>query len=126
MNNRSTSSEVAGSRPLGVLDELGDWAAGPGPSYRKLARALAGAIDRGSLRVGTRLPSERALAGRLALSRGPVLAAYEQLAGDGLLERRHGSGTYVARPDTDPAAAVPALPPGREGTALVSHLADAS
>jgi hypothetical protein len=48
MMNRSTSREVAGGPPPRLLDELGDWTAGAGPAYRRLARALAGAIDRGT------------------------------------------------------------------------------
>jgi DNA-binding transcriptional MocR family regulator len=135
MTNRSTSREVAGppasgqrGAPPRLLDELGDWAGGSGPVYRRLARALAGAIDRGTLAAGARLPSERALARRLALSRGTVLAAYDRLAGDGVIERRHGSGTFVAGPVPGAVPGPfprPALPPDREGTALVHHLADA-
>jgi DNA-binding transcriptional MocR family regulator len=122
MLNRSTSGEVARAH-RGLLDELGDWSAGAGPIYRQLARALGGAVDRGVLAPGSRLPSERALAARLQVSRGTVLAAYEQLTGDGLIERRHGSGTYVAGPPAT--GARPTLPPDREGSALVHHLADA-
>jgi DNA-binding transcriptional MocR family regulator len=61
-----------------------------------------------------------------------VLAAYQQLAGDGLIERRHGSGTFVTDPDggtdagTGTGTGPPTLPPDREGSSLVHHLADAS
>jgi DNA-binding transcriptional MocR family regulator len=92
---------------------LGDWAGGTGPLYRHLARAVAGAVERGDLARGARLPSERALAPAIAVSRGVVVAAYDQLVGDGVIERRAGSGTFVA------GDAGSALPPGREGTSLV-------
>jgi DNA-binding transcriptional MocR family regulator len=132
MTNRSTSREVVGAaagsgaarRAGRLLDDLGDWAGGTGPVYGRLARALAGAVERGTLPAGDRLPSERALAGRLHVSRGTVLAAYDRLAAEGLVERRHGSGTYVATPGT-PATARPVLPPDREGGTLVHHLAEA-
>lgn len=127
MTTRSTGGG-RGAHPPRLLDELGDWDAGSGPLYRRLARSLSGAVERGSLATGTRLPSERALASRLGLSRGTVLAAYGLLAGDGLVVRRHGSGTFIAEGDQPVATsgARPVLPPGREGSALVHRLAEVS
>src|SRR6218665_1499118 len=48
------------------------------------------------LRAGTRLPSERDLATEWAVARMTLRAAIDVLVSKGLLERRHGSGTYVA------------------------------
>jgi GntR family transcriptional regulator len=48
------------------------------------------------LRSGDRLPSVRELARELAVNQNTVLRAYEKLTADGLLERRHGAGTYVS------------------------------
>lgn len=45
--------------------------------------------------AGDRLPSEPALAKELGVSRVSVRGALAQLEGEGLLSRRHGSGTYV-------------------------------
>ena len=50
----------------------------------------------GRLAAGERLPSTRALAATLGVSRTVVTAAYAQLFAEGWLEGRHGSGTYVA------------------------------
>lgn len=50
-----------------------------------------------SLRVGQRVPSTRALAFELKISRLPVLNAYAQLLAEGYLEARVGSGTFVCR-----------------------------
>jgi len=71
-------------------------ASGRGPFYRRLATAVADAIAAGHLPAGSLLPSERQLATRLGVARGTVVAAYEQLAAEGAVIRRQGSGTWVA------------------------------
>src|SRR3954454_8819616 len=78
-----------------IVTALGGWTDQPGPRYLQLAAALEDLLGRGSPTDGTRLPSERDVARRLALSRGTVVAAYEQLADRGLVTRRQGSGTRV-------------------------------
>lgn len=84
--------------PLGeISDALGDWRDRPGPSYRRLARALADAVRRGSLQAGARLPSERALAAHLRVARNTVVAAYDELRADGFIETRRGSGSVIVR-----------------------------
>jgi GntR family transcriptional regulator/MocR family aminotransferase len=50
----------------------------------------------GTLLAGTRLPSSRALADDLEVSRRLVVDAYAQLLAEGYLVSRHGAGTYVA------------------------------
>jgi DNA-binding transcriptional MocR family regulator len=80
----------------GLVDWLREPArAGRGPRYRRLADALRGAIKRGDLADGVRLPPERALARQLAVSRATVVAAYDILRDEQLLDRRQGSGTRV-------------------------------
>src|SRR3954470_5412148 len=117
MSDRANSRDVALNRLQGELD---DWATGRGPLFRLLARAVASGIERGVLERGTKLPPERALAAALVVSRGTVVAAYDHLVGDGLIERRQGSGTYVL------GAGVLGLPPGREGSTLVHRLVELS
>ncbi|TYB51023.1 PLP-dependent aminotransferase family protein [Nonomuraea sp. PA05] len=68
---------------------------------RALEEALRQAIGDGRLPPGTRLPSTRALAAELRLSRGTVSAAYDQLVAEGYLTTRPGSGTQVARPGAE-------------------------
>lgn len=65
------------------------------PLAVQLADALRSAASEGRLRAGDRLPSTRALAERLAVSRTVTAAAYEQLHAEGWIAGRHGSGTYV-------------------------------
>jgi len=121
MTNRSTSVKVARSGDLRrLVNTIGDWAVGPAPLFRQLSRAVAGAIENGALPEGLRLPSERALSTALFVSRGTAVAAYDLLVADGLVERRPGSGTYVAGP------AALGLPGGREGSALVHRLVEHS
>jgi GntR family transcriptional regulator len=49
----------------------------------------------GVLSPGERLPSVRTLAQELAVNQNTILRVYERLTVEGLLERRHGDGTYV-------------------------------
>jgi GntR family transcriptional regulator/MocR family aminotransferase len=67
-----------------------------GPRYAQLTRALKQAILSGRCAPASRLPATRTLARDLDLSRNTVLAAYEQLAAEGFIEGRVGSGCYVS------------------------------
>ncbi|MDP1820854.1 MAG: PLP-dependent aminotransferase family protein [Acidimicrobiales bacterium] len=121
MRNRATSARVARAAAVHhVVGELGDWATGGTPLFRLLARALAAAVERGSLTPGERLPAERALATAVSVSRGTAVAAYDLLVADGVVERLGGSGTFVI------GAGSLGLPLGREGSALVARLVDRS
>src|SRR6266536_1365655 len=57
-------------------------------------------IDRGALRPGDRLPAERDLAVQIGVSRPTVRAGLHALAAIGVVQSRHGSGTYI--PDGPP------------------------
>ncbi|WP_166351233.1 PLP-dependent aminotransferase family protein [Phytoactinopolyspora limicola] len=69
-------------------------------SRRPLARQVADGIRevcaQGLIRVGDRLPSTRALAKSLQVSRTVTEAAYDQLHAEGWIISRRGSGTFVA------------------------------
>ena len=81
--------------PTSFADALGNWTTREGPVYARLAEAIADAIAQGHLGLGTRLPSERVLAGHLRVARGTVVAAYDALRARGVVETRRGSGTVV-------------------------------
>jgi GntR family transcriptional regulator len=66
------------------------------PISRQIAEQIAALCAAESLKVGDRLPSVRQLAQELTVNQNTVLRVYEKLAGDGLLEMRHGEGTFVA------------------------------
>src|SRR4051794_18752418 len=70
------------------------------PLYRQLADGLAGAVARGDVAPGARLPSERDLAAALRISRTTAVSAYRELEARGLVRGQIGRGTYVcAAPD---------------------------
>ncbi|PPK92619.1 GntR family transcriptional regulator/MocR family aminotransferase [Kineococcus xinjiangensis] len=110
----------------------------PTPLHAQLAAGLRTAAATGLLPAGVRLPPSRLLAARLGVARSTVVAAYEELAGEGLVEARHGSGTFVGslppagrRPAEGRAAAGPSstgedlvdLRPGRPSTARLTDAA---
>jgi GntR family transcriptional regulator len=68
---------------------------GPVTTKQSLVRdELLDMLD--ELRVGDSIPSERRLAASLGVSRPTLRHAIDELVREGLLVRRHGSGTYVA------------------------------
>src|SRR5262245_25456584 len=66
------------------------------PISRQLADQIASLCASGGVKPGERLPSVRELARELAVNQNTVLRVYERLSGEGLLEMRHGQGTFVA------------------------------
>jgi GntR family transcriptional regulator/MocR family aminotransferase len=67
-----------------------------GPLHAQLEAQLRGAVRSGRLAAGERLPSSRALAAQLGVSRGVVVEAYGQLAAEGYLAVRAGAAPRVA------------------------------
>ena len=63
------------------------------------AEHLKELIRSGTLQPGDKLPPERDLATRLGVSRPTLREAVRGLVIMGLLETRHGAGTFVVRPD---------------------------
>jgi GntR family transcriptional regulator len=68
------------------------------PIYRAVADALIERIDNGDLLPGSRCPSERQLASEYGISRMTARAAVNLLVQRGYVERKNGSGTFVASP----------------------------
>lgn len=83
------------------------------PLHRQVYEELRRAILTGRLLPCQRLPSSRALANSLSISRTTVTQSYEQLLSEGYLETRQGAGTFVCAqlPDdwlrSDPVDAAP-------------------
>lgn len=74
----------------------GPSADGSTPRYIQLANNLRALIRGGKWRPGEALPAERTIVAASGLSRVTVRRALELLVRDGILEQRHGSGTYVS------------------------------
>lgn len=91
-----------------VARELGNWRTSTrsGPTYQGLADGLRMLIVDGRLPVGSRLPSERALAEALRVSRTTITAAYAELGDSGYLHARRGARSTIALPRTPVAATV--------------------
>jgi GntR family transcriptional regulator / MocR family aminotransferase len=102
------------------------------PLFRQIYLQLRSAVLTGRLRPGVRLPSTRALAAQLGVSRTSAVSAYEQLLAEGVLSGRVGSGTFVsedlpqapaagriAPPRAAPARAAPLTPQARKAGEFV-------
>lgn len=96
----------------------------------RIAEAIRNQVAAGILTPGEEVESTRELAARLDISRGSVVAAYDQLAGEGYLISATGSGTYInphlphvqltpplQAPDNTTQAPLLELTPGRPDTA---------
>lgn len=74
-----------------------------GPLAVQLSGQVRDLVLAGTLVRGDRLPSTRALAADLGVSRAVAEQAYDQLLAEGWLEARRGSGTFVASGGAAPA-----------------------
>lgn len=66
------------------------------PKYVLLSDSIAGAVDAGDLKPGDQLPGEHDLAAALPASLGTIQKALGRLVDQGVIIRRHGSGTFIA------------------------------
>ena len=66
------------------------------PIYIKIHNQLRENIEDGKWKVGERIPAERELANQFSVSRMTLRQAIQELVDEGILERRVGSGTFVA------------------------------
>src|SRR5262245_2140380 len=80
------------------------------PRFRQLYEGLRQAILAGQFAPGAKLPSTRAVAAHLGVSRNTVYLAFEHLRSEGYVEGRQGAGTYVAQ--VLPEALLTPTPPG--------------
>ncbi len=67
------------------------------PIYRQIASSLEADIASGKLREGDKLPSERAMAEALGISRMTARQALHHLTTKGILVTRTGQGTFVGQ-----------------------------
>jgi len=84
---------------------------GAGPLHGQLEAQLRDGVRDGRLASGVRLPSSRALAAELEVSRGVVVEAYGQLAAEGYLMVRPGAAPVVGAVPAGGGPPPPAPPP---------------
>lgn len=72
-----------------------DTHAGDRVGAQRVVDAIRGQIERGTLKRGDQLPPERELALQLGVSRPTVRAGLRSLVTMGVLESRHGFGTFI-------------------------------
>ena len=97
--NRTTSRELLVSLRRGAA-----------PLHAQIEAQLRDGVRSGRLAAGERLPSSRALAAELGVSRGVVVEAYGQLAAEGYLTVARGAVPRVAAAAAAAATAVKRLP----------------
>jgi GntR family transcriptional regulator/MocR family aminotransferase len=101
------------------------------PVHRQLYDAVRAKILDGSLAPGARLPSTRALAEDLRVSRSTVVRAFDQLAAEGYIDSTKRGSTRVTRQLPDALTRAAAAPTARKApmarmTSARAHLIDAA
>jgi len=84
--------------PSRISRLIGCWRKSEGNIGEQLSLAISRLIVAGELPVGHLLPSERALAHALTISRGSVVVAYGLLREAGMTDSRHGQGHRILMP----------------------------
>ncbi len=72
------------------------------PLYYQIVELLRQKIEQGELTPGEKLPTEMELSKSFGVSRVTLRQALSILKADGLLDRKHGNGTFVAKSPTGP------------------------
>jgi GntR family transcriptional repressor for pyruvate dehydrogenase complex len=95
--NASTGNTSAGAGDLTLADRR--WVARstrPMSASEQVVRHVRRLVEQGELRVGDRLPAERALAVQTGVSRSSVRVGLRALSAMGVLQSRHGAGTFIS------------------------------
>lgn len=83
---------VAGGNTAAVSSEVPSFQ----PLYQQIKALLTQRLESGEWRPGESIPSEHELAAQFGVSQGTVRKAIDELAGENLVVRRQGKGTFVA------------------------------
>lgn len=72
------------------------------PIYQQLVQNAKGAVAKGVLMPGDKLPSVRELAALITINHNTIAKAYQELEREGVIETLRGRGTFVAaRPESE-------------------------
>jgi GntR family transcriptional regulator/MocR family aminotransferase len=94
----------------------------PAPLQRQIYDGWRQAILTGQWHPGDRIPSTRELAEDLGVSRTTVVAAYDQLMGEGYLESTRGRGMFVCHQLPDAMSSVRTVPREDAATSTAARL----
>jgi GntR family transcriptional regulator len=64
--------------------------------YAQIAARVRVAVAAGELATGDSLPSVRGLASQLRVNPATVVQAYRELEREGVVDMKHGAGTFIA------------------------------
>src|SRR5580658_4310227 len=123
MREAKKKKPLGAAVPMIAVDRKGEK-----PLHRQIYDALRAMILERRLQPGQQIPSTRALADQLGISRIPVLGAYGQLLAEGYIESRSGAGTFVTSslsdqlPSARPAVAKVVSDPPSDAISRVSGL----
>ena len=81
---------------LAMAEPAGPAAPAFSPLYQQIKALILQSLEAGEWKPGEAIPSEMDLAARFRVSQGTVRKAIDELAGDNLVVRRQGKGTFVA------------------------------
>ena len=93
LSDNSKGTGIVGLRPVNLTR--------PEPPSSEVARALLDYIFSGQVGLGEKLPSERQLSESFGVGRSVVREGIKSLGLLGLVEFRHGGGTYLRSADSD-------------------------
>lgn len=65
------------------------------PLYLQLKKQIMKQIQKGNVKIGSKMPTERELAAQLNVSRNTVSSAYKELEQQGIIKSYQGKGTFV-------------------------------
>ncbi len=65
------------------------------PIYEQIVFQVKGAVARGDMCAGDRLPSVRELAREISVNPNTVVRSYQSLENDGVIVRRQGAGCFI-------------------------------
>ena len=65
------------------------------PLYQQIVRFVCDKVSSGEWPIGTRLPSQRAMADAFCVNRSTITTAIDELASYGVVEGCHGAGTQI-------------------------------
>lgn len=65
------------------------------PLYLQVKKQIMDQIQKGDIKIGSKMPTERELASNLNVSRNTVSSAYKELEQQGIIKSYQGKGTFV-------------------------------